>query len=192
MQAYTEHTLFTYSQHVYHYTAQCTGIHITENLLMRYECRRAILLIAYHRNWFPFPDPLERRFYSKDGHQWNNSETWICNIMNIFMTLDQTANKKNIKMVLCKFIQSRRAEMPRDTGSWITMNHMHTACIAHTVYSWPHGRSLCTCQFLFMGVSRYIFRFSFYYWPSCPFPKTLFGLGALQNVASFKAKVALP
>ena len=43
-----------------------------------------------------------------------------------------------------KLIQSRRAEMARDTGFWITMNHVHIACIAHTVYSWPHGRSLCT------------------------------------------------
>ena len=39
----------------------------------------------------------------------------------------------------------------------------------------------------------------FNYWPPCPFPKTLFGLGALpfglgalQNVASFEAKVDLP
>ena len=82
MQADTEHALFTcVSLH-----SACTGIHITENLLRRHECRRAILLIAYRRhiyttihlrNWFPFPDPLEIRFYSKDEHQWNHSETTV-------------------------------------------------------------------------------------------------------------------
>ena len=85
-------------------------IHITENSLMRHECRRAILRIAYmYRfhiyttihlgNWFPFPDPLERRFYSAGTSETTVKQrpqkTWICNIMNIFMTLDQTANEKN-------------------------------------------------------------------------------------------------
>ena len=133
----------------------CTGIHITtENMnvcQLYYSLRIATIIYTtiYLGNWFPFPDPIERRFFSKDGHQWNLDppKTWICNIMNIFMTLDQTANEKNKKMVLCKFIQSRRTEMTRDTGSWITMNHVHAACIAHTVYSWPHGgpcvRSIC-------------------------------------------------
>ena len=107
-----------------------------------------LILIAYRRhiyttiqlgNWFPFSDPLERHFYSKDGHQWNHSETatpktWICNIMNILMTHNQTANEKNINMVLCKFIQSRRAEMPRDNRSWITMNHVHMHCV-HCTHS---------------------------------------------------------
>ena len=97
---------------------------------LNYSSRIATIFIQR----FPFQDPLERRFYSKDGHQWNHSETAtpknmnICNIMNILMTLDQTANEKNIKMVLCKFIQSRLMEMPRDTGSWITMNHVHMHC----------------------------------------------------------------
>ena len=107
-----------------------------------------LILIAYRRhiyttiqlgNWFPFSDPLQRHFYSKDAHQWNHSETatpktWICNIMNILMTHDQTANEKNINMVLCKFIQSRRAEMPRDNRSWITMNHVYMHCV-HCTHS---------------------------------------------------------
>ena len=50
-------------------------------------------------------------------------------------------------MVLCKFIQSRCAKMPRNTGFRITMNHVHTACITHSlqltawtvpVYVHPH------------------------------------------------------
>ena len=82
-------------------------------------------------------------------------KTLICNIMNIFMTLDQTANEKNIKMVLCRFIQSRRAEMTCYTGSWITMNHVDTPCIAHTVYSWPHGRSLRTYMYVHVPIIMY-------------------------------------
>ena len=62
------------------------------------------------------------------------------------MTLDQTANEKKIKMVLCKFIQSWRVEMARDTGSWITMNHMHTALHTHSTADHMDRPCVCTCM----------------------------------------------
>ena len=154
-----------------------------------------VLLIAYRHhiyttihlgNWFPLPDPIESRFFSIDGHQLSHNETLICNTMMIFMTLDQIANEKNIKLVLCKFIQSRRPEMARDTGSWITMNHVHTACIAHTVYSWLHGRSLCTTRVPIIMYSRLHVRGEFPFKTLCRQSSLFMGSGVSCYIFQFQ------
>ena len=75
LQAHTEHALFT-CQHVYHYTAHALEFTLPKKTWMRHECRQAILLIAYRHHIYTMIH-LERRFFSKDGHQWNHSETTV-------------------------------------------------------------------------------------------------------------------
>ena len=128
---------------------------------MRHECRRAILLIAYRLhiyttihwgNWFPYPDPLERCFFSKDGHHWNHSETSTpkknMNMQHNEHTHDTRSNSQWKKyeygtMQICPITTRGNA-----TWYWVLNNHEPCA----SVYSWLHGRSLCTYIYMYMYV----------------------------------------
>ena len=81
---------------------------------------------------------------------------WNINMQHNEHVYDTRSNSqwKKYKNGTMQIYPSRRAEMPCDTGSWITMNHVHTACIAHTVYIWPHGRSLRT--YVYVPIIMYI------------------------------------
>ena len=136
MYMYIEHTLLLH-QHQHRKPA----------MRRKCSCRRATILIAYRCHIYnnslwkliSFPRPIRKvLLFQRRAPQWNiyhknmNMQTWI---------FDQTANEKNIKMVRCKFIQSRRTEMASDTGSWITMATCALHAL-HTVYSWLHGWTL--------------------------------------------------
>ena len=91
-------------------------------------------------NWFPFPDPIERWFFSKDGHQWNHSEILTPKNMNMQRNEHTCTHDTRSNSQWRKYKNSAMQIYPittRRNGTWycILNNHEPRAHCMHCTHS---------------------------------------------------------